>query len=155
MNCNRSPTSKVYILIKKKPTHVTSTCIYSKQNIIFFICILQSYSWKITLYHSFPELKCLINIGHPAPPNCQFPHSVHLRLVRDMLVRYCSECADEAYCTALVDQKVDLLSYHCLQMSFLYNVCRNMSMRIVQRKQQMQQLCRKLSFLWLEKKIRL
>lgn len=50
-------------------------------------------------------------------------------------------------------RKTDPLPYHCLQMSFLHNVCRNMSMRIAQRKQQMQQLCKKLSFPWLEEKI--
>lgn len=126
----------------QKTPHITST--YSKQNINFFhlhftILFMHTYkivcrktyfsqflkdNWKITLYHSFPELKCLINISHLAPSNCQFPHSVHLRLVQDKLARYYSECADEAYCTILVDQKVDPLPYHCLQVSFLYNVCR-------------------------------
>lgn len=170
VNCNRSPTAKVYMFVKKKNQRKLHLYIQNK-TLFFFICILQSClcthtkyyagkriflnSWNVTLYHFFPELKFLINIGHPAPSNCQFPHSVHLGLVQDTLARYYSQCADEAYCTALVDQRVDPLPYHCLQMSFLHNVCRNMSMKIAQRKQQMQQLCKKLSFPWLEEKIRL
>lgn len=64
VNCNRSPTAKVYMFVKKKkPTQITS--IYSKQNIIFFhlhFTVVFVHTYKILCRKTYISqfLKCNI-----------------------------------------------------------------------------------------------